>query len=166
MVTDDAARVLDEAGAFLRSKPAEHNLVLTLLNERAAHPEPGRFWRAMRGTEVVAVMFQSPLDFHATITPAPPDAVAALADCAAQIAPDLPGVSGEAATAARFAGCWAELLATPAAPVEGQRLYQLGHVATSEGRARAAAMRRPGRRCRPARRVGARFRERHAVAPG
>ncbi len=133
MVTDDAAAVLDEAGAFLRSKPAEHNLVLTLLNERAAHPEPGRFWRAMRGTEVVAVMFQSPLDFHATITPAPPDAVAALADCAAQIAPDLPGVSGEAATAAHFAGCWAELLATPAAPVEGQRLYQLGTLRPPKG---------------------------------
>ena len=43
-ITDDAARVLDEAGPFLRSKPVEHNLVLTLLTERAAHPEPGRFW--------------------------------------------------------------------------------------------------------------------------
>ena len=40
--------------------------------------------------------------------------------------PILPGVSGEAATAAVFAGCWAERLKLPAAPVEGQRLYELG----------------------------------------
>jgi len=124
-ITDDAARVLEEAGTFLRSAPAEHNLLLSLLTERAAHPEPGRFWSVQRGGEVVAVMFQSPLSFHASITPAAPDAVAALAESAADVAPDLPGVSGEAATAALFAGCWAERLKTPAAPVEGQRLYEL-----------------------------------------
>ena len=44
--------------------------------------------------DVVAVMFQSPLDFHAAITPAPRATVAALADHAAQAAPDLPGLSG------------------------------------------------------------------------
>jgi predicted GNAT family acetyltransferase len=131
--TDDAARVLDEARAFLESKAAEHNLVLTLLNERAAHLEPGRFWWAARGDDVVGVMFQSPLQFHAAITPAPPDAVAALAACAARKAPDLPGVSGEAATAAYFAGCWAELLKTPAEPVEGQRLYALGRLRQPDG---------------------------------
>ena len=37
-VTNDADRVLTEASAFLYSKPAEHNLILTLLSERAAHP--------------------------------------------------------------------------------------------------------------------------------
>ena len=124
-VTDDAARVLEDAADFLSSKPAEHNLVLTLLTERSADPEPGRFWCARDGSEVLGVMFQSPLDLHAAITPAPPDAVGALAEVAAEGAPDLPGVSGEAATAARFAGCWAELLKLPAAPVEGQRLYEL-----------------------------------------
>src|SRR5262245_60201364 len=132
-VTDDAARMLEEAGTFLRSKPAEHNLVLTLLTERAAHPEPGRFWSVRRGGDVVAVMFQSPLDFHASITPAPADAVAALTEAAAEIAPDLPGVMGEAATAAFFAGCWAERLKTPATPVEGQRLYELGTLRPPDG---------------------------------
>jgi GNAT superfamily N-acetyltransferase len=124
-IRDDAARVLDEAGAFLESEPAEHNLLLTLLNERATEPEPGRYWWATSGGDVVGVMFQSPLDFHAAITPAPREAVAALADRAAEIAPDLPGVAGEVATAAYFAGCWAERLKTPADPVEGQRLYEL-----------------------------------------
>jgi uncharacterized protein len=128
-VADDASRVLEDAGSFLRSAPAEHNLLLTLLTERAEYPEhpgPGRFWTVRRGGDVVAVMFQSPLDFHAAITPAAPDAVAALAESASEVAPDLPGVSGEAATAALFAGCWAERVKTPAAPVEAQRLYELG----------------------------------------
>jgi predicted GNAT family acetyltransferase len=124
-VTDDASHVLHVAAEFLCSRPAEHNLLLTLLTERAAHPAPGRFWWVRHGRDVVAVMFQSPLDFHAAITPAAPDAVAALTEAAAEVAPDLPGVSGEAATAAVFAGSWAERLRTPAAPVEGQRLYEL-----------------------------------------
>ena len=124
-ITDDAAEALDAAGEFLRSKPAEHNLVLALLDERARHPEPGRFWWATDRDSVVGVLFQSPLDFHATITPAPPEAVAALAQCAAEVAPDLPGVSGAARTAAYFAGCWAEICKVPAAPKEGMRLYEL-----------------------------------------
>jgi len=132
-ITDDAEGVIDHAGPFLRSKPVEHNLVLTLLTERAAHPEPGRFWWATHDGDVAAVMFQSPLNFHAAITPAPRGAVAALAEHAAQAAPDLPGVSGEAATAAYFAGCWAERLKTPGAPVEGQRLYALTRLRPPDG---------------------------------
>jgi len=132
-MTGDAADVIEHAGPFLRSRPVEHNLVLTLLTERAAHPEPGRFWWATNDGDAVAVMFQSPLSFHAAITPAPRDAVAALAEHAAQAAPDLPGVSGEAATAAYFAGCWAERLKIPAAPVEGQRLYALAGLRPPDG---------------------------------
>jgi predicted GNAT family acetyltransferase len=132
-VTDDPTHVLEAAGTFLASKPAEHNLVLTLLHERAAHPQPGRFWTSSHDGDVVAVMFQSPLDFHATITPTEPDAVAALADVAVECAPDLPGVSGEVGTAARFAGCWAERLKLPASPVEGQRLYELGTLQPPDG---------------------------------
>jgi len=39
--------------------------------------------------------------------------------------PNLPGVFSEAGTAARFAGCWAERLKMPVAPVEALRLYRL-----------------------------------------
>jgi predicted GNAT family acetyltransferase len=124
-LTDDAADALDAAGAFLRSKPAEHNLVLALLDERARHPEPGRFWWVTDHESVAGVLFQSPLEFQATITPASPEAVAALVQCAADVAPNLPGVSGAAATAAFFAGCWAETRRVPAAPEEGMRLYEL-----------------------------------------
>ena len=133
IITDDATRVLREAGRFLKSKPSDHNLLLSLLEERAAHPEPGRFWWASDAGTVVAVMFQSPLDFHATISPAAAPAVAVLAAHAAEQTPDLPGISGDAATAAFFAGCWAEQRKTPAVPLEGQRLYELGELRHPDG---------------------------------
>jgi predicted GNAT family acetyltransferase len=124
-IADNAAAALDAAGDFLRSRPAEHNLVLALLDERARHPEPGRFWWVTDHGSVAGVLFQSPLGFHATITPTSPEAVAALVERAAEVAPDLPGVSGDAATAAYFSGCWAERQRVPAAPEEGMRLYEL-----------------------------------------
>jgi predicted GNAT family acetyltransferase len=133
VITDDAAEVLHEAGSFLKAKPSHHNLLLSLLEERAAHPEPGRFWWATDDGAVVAVMFQSPLDFHATISPTVASAVDALAAHAADVAPDLPGVMGDAATAALFAGTWAELRKTPAMPAEGQRLYELGQLQHPDG---------------------------------
>jgi predicted GNAT family acetyltransferase len=123
---DDAALTLGRAGAFLRSSPVHHNLVLSLLQERSIHPEPGRYWTVLDGDEVVGVAFQSPLSFHAAITTMPPEALPALVDAMALIASDLPGVFGEAGISARFAGHWAETLKVPTAPVEGQRLYRLG----------------------------------------
>jgi predicted GNAT family acetyltransferase len=121
----DPRWVLSEAGAFLASDPVRHNLVLTLLHARVAYPEPGRYWLARDGDSVVGVVFQSPLDFFATLTPMPPEAVAGLVDAIVGAAVDLPGVNGEAATAARFAGQWTERHGSAAFPVEGQRIYEL-----------------------------------------
>ena len=122
------------------SKPAEHNLVLTLLDERAAHPEPGRFWWAARATRRRRASCSSPRSTSMRpITPAPPDAVAALADMPPPARrPISPACRAKAATAAYFAGCWAERLKTPAAPVEGQRLYALGRTASARRRRRTA----------------------------
>ena len=144
----DAAEVLRRAGAFLWSRPVEHNLVLTLLEERAAHPQPGRFWSVLDGDDVIGVLFQSPLDFHATITPVASYALPALVAKAAAVAPDLPGITGEAATAALFAGCWAEICKVAAGPDEGERLYELGVLTRPNGvvgRAAASEPRRQGR---------------------
>ena len=46
------------------------NLVLTLLENRAAHPEPGRYWVVLDDGRPVGVVLQSPLTFAATTTPA------------------------------------------------------------------------------------------------
>jgi len=126
VVSGDAERALGETGTFLRSDPTTNNLVLTLLEERAKHPEPGRFGWVTDGSTVIGFGLQSPLEFHAAITPMQSSAVEAFVAAFAEIAPDLPGVFAVSDTAARFAGCWAETLKVPATPVEGQRLYELG----------------------------------------
>lgn len=124
--TDSPATVLDEAGAFLAERPVRHNLILALLRARVTTPEPGRYWTAWWDDGTVAgLAFQSPLDFAATLTPMPPEAVAALVESIADRGVALPGVSGEADVASRFAGAWTERTGTAALPTMGLRLYEL-----------------------------------------
>jgi GNAT superfamily N-acetyltransferase len=141
--SEDPAQVLTEAGVYLASDPVLHNLILVLLHERLAYPEPGRYWMAKAGDTVVGVLFQSPLDFAATLTPMGPEAVAGMVDTIVRAGVALPGVNGEAATAARFAGQWTERHGSAAFPVEGQRIYELASVpetAVVNGRLRQASL--------------------------
>jgi predicted GNAT family acetyltransferase len=125
---DDAGEVLAAAGPFLASEPVLHNVVLTLLHARVATPEVGRYWVAGSGRSCVGVGFQSPLHFVATLTPMPDEAVLAMVDAVVASGVRLPGVSAVAATAARFAGHWAERTKEPAVPVQGQRIYEVEQV--------------------------------------
>jgi uncharacterized protein len=122
---EDPGWVLSEAGAFLASDPVRHNLILTLLHARVANPEPGRYWVARDGGTVLGVAFQSPLDFFASLTPMRSEAVAGLVEAIVEAGVNLPGVNGEAAATARFAGQWTERRGSAAFPVEGQRIYEL-----------------------------------------
>ncbi|MDQ2671563.1 MAG: GNAT family N-acetyltransferase [Actinomycetota bacterium] len=126
--SEDPEWVLTEAEVFLASEPVLHNLILVLLGERLAYPEPGRYWLAKDGETVVGVVFQSPLDFAATLTPMGPEAAAGMVDAIVETDVALPGVIGEAATAARFAGQWTERHGSAAFPVEGQRIYEMARV--------------------------------------
>jgi predicted GNAT family acetyltransferase len=140
---EDPGWVLSEAGAFLASDPVRHNLILTLLHARVAYPEPGRYWVARDGGAVVGVAFQSPLDFFASLTPMRAEAVAGLVEAIVDAGVNLPGVNGEADTAARFAGQWTERRGSAAFPVEGQRLYELARMpqeTTVGGRMRKAVL--------------------------
>jgi len=123
-LTTDPSDVLRYAGDFLASRPVEHNLVSTLLQQRVASTELGRYAWVQDGSSVVGTAFQSPLDFFATTTPMPRPAVEALVNAFADVAPDLSGVNAEAATSAAFAGAWATRLATPAEPIEAHRIYR------------------------------------------
>ncbi len=139
---EDPERSLAEATVFLASDPVLHNLILTLLRERLAYPEPGRYWLAKEGDTVVGVAFQSPLNFAATITPMRPEVVAAVVDAIVEAGVALPGVIGEAATAARFAGQWTERQGSAAFPIEGQRIYEFAKLPEREvisGRLRKAS---------------------------
>jgi uncharacterized protein len=125
--TDDASEALRRAGHHLTARPVEHNLVLSLLHQRVASPEAGRYWTVLRGGEVVGFGMQSPRTLRALLTPMSRGATDALAGAVAA-EPDtaLPGVTAEAGTAAAFAGRWSELVPAPVTPEEGQRLYRLG----------------------------------------
>jgi ribosomal protein S18 acetylase RimI-like enzyme len=131
--TDDAAAALAATNPFLLGDPVRHNVVLTLLHERAWRPEPGRYWWAVADDHVVGVVMQSPVTFLATMTPIRRDAIEPLVRRIAGDAPDLPGINGEAATAAAFAGCWTECRGIGAEPHEGDRIYRLGTLRTPTG---------------------------------
>ena len=136
---DDPGVVLRVAGEFLESQPVFHNLILSLLHARVAYHEPGRFWVAAENNQVIGVVFQSPITIAAQLTPMPAAVVAAMVDAIAEAGVVLPGVGGEAATAASFAGQWTERCGSAAVPYEGMRLYELGQMeegASVEGRLR------------------------------
>ena len=98
-----------------------------------ADPIPGRYWWVADGGTIVGAAFQSPLDEFAGVTPMPRATAETIAETMASVAPDLPGVTGDVATTAAFAGTWAGLLHTPADPFNGQRLYRLGALVPPQG---------------------------------
>jgi ribosomal protein S18 acetylase RimI-like enzyme len=97
---------------------------------------------AARGQEILGVMLQSPLTFAAVLTPMEPIVIAAMVDTVVHAGIALPGVNGEAATAASFAGHWAERRKSPAVPFQGMRLYELAdlkRIGNIDGQLRQAA---------------------------
>jgi uncharacterized protein len=142
LFSEDPAFVLSRAGVFLSSQPVLHNLILSLLHARVAQGDPGRYWMAVQQDEIVGVVVQSPLTFPATLTPMEPSVAMAIADAIAEAGVALPGVNGEAAAAATFAGQWSERSKSAAMPFEGNRLYELleiGEGPNVEGTLREAA---------------------------
>ena len=139
--SEDPAFVLSRAGAFLSSQPVHHNLILSILHARAAEGDPGRYWMAIRRHDVVGVVLQSPLTFPATLTPMESPVAIAMANTIAEAGVALPGVNGEARTAATFAGQWSERTKSAAIPFQGNRLYEFletGEVSNVEGTLRQA----------------------------
>jgi predicted GNAT family acetyltransferase len=141
LFTEDPAFVLNRAEVFLSSQPVLNNLVLTILHARVAQGDPGRYWIAVQGDDTFGVVLQSPLTFPATLTPMEPTAAMALAEAIAEAGTTLPGISGEAATTARFAGQWSERSKSAATPFQQNRLYELleiGEAPDREGNLRQA----------------------------
>lgn len=141
LFSEDPAFVLRSADEFLSSEPVLHNLVLSILHSRVAQGDPGRYWIAFHEKKAVGVIIQSPLDYPATLTPMEPRAVLAMVDAIAEAGVTLPGVNGDAATAASFAGQWSERCKSAAIPFQGTRLYELlelGEVPHTKGQLRQA----------------------------
>jgi len=88
-------------------------------------------------------MVQSPLTFPAILSPMEPRVVAAMVNAIAEAGISLPGVNGDAATAASFAGQWTERCKSAATPFQGNRLYELLEMGESpdiSGKLRQAAL--------------------------
>jgi len=122
---EDVREFAAVAMEFLRSRAVLHNLILTLLDARLMRAEPGRYWLAWSGETVAGAVFQSPLLNAALVVPMEAEVIEALVDVMVESDVMLPGVNGDAATAARFAGCWTERRRTGATPKQGLRLYEL-----------------------------------------
>lgn len=127
-LTGDVDVFLGAAREYLESRPVEHNLVLSLAEANRTAPRASRWAWVVRGRRVVGALCETPSDHLASVTPMPGAAVEALVERLSQEVPDLPGVNGEVATVARFAGAWATARSVPAHPEDGQRLYKLGRL--------------------------------------
>jgi len=144
LFSEDPGFVIERADKFLSSEPVLHNLILSILHSRVAQADPGRYWIALHGEEAVGVVVQSPLEYRATLTPMEPRAVLAIVDAIAEAGLVPPGVNGDAATAASFAGQWSERCKSAATPFQGTRLYELlelGEVPRTVGHLRQAGPR-------------------------
>ena len=131
--TSDPAVALEAGGAFLLTRPELNSITLGVLADGIAGYDNGRYWWTCRGEEVVAFAMQSTPRFRAVVSPADREAVGALVDTMVEDAPDLPGVMAESATAASFAGRWAEVRDIPVFPVEAQRIHRIRRVHHPEG---------------------------------
>jgi ribosomal protein S18 acetylase RimI-like enzyme len=135
----DPMEALDRARAFLLAQPIRHNVLLTALDGAVDLSHGGRFWLVEAGPDVVGFAVQSPPTRHVGVAPMPDDVVRALAE---HIDAPIPGVVGEAAVAATFAGHFCQHHGGAIAAVEAGRLYELGtveHVAAAPGALRLAA---------------------------
>jgi uncharacterized protein len=124
LFSEDPGFVLSRAGVFLVSQPVLHNLILSLLHARVAHGDRGRYWMAIHRDDIVGVAVQSPLAYPAVLTPMGRSVATAMADAIAETGIALPGINGEAATAAMFAGQWSERSKSAVTPFQGNRLYE------------------------------------------
>src|SRR5262245_39229451 len=133
-ITQDAGEFLAAAGEFLRARPVEHTLPLTVA-ERLRHDGPAAFgaakpllgWWTGGGPTAGAFVLTPP--FPLTVTQVPDDALPALADVLATAAPALGAIGAPRGTAEQFAGQWHARTGATARVRHEMRLYRLGTLA-------------------------------------
>jgi uncharacterized protein len=118
----DANDALERARSFLAERPAEHNLLLTIIDQSIEFSLGGTFWLVVDESEVVGFALESPPGMGAVLASMPASACQLLAE---SVTTHLPRVVGEAGAAAAFAGRWTECHSTSVTEIEGQRLYEL-----------------------------------------
>jgi predicted GNAT family acetyltransferase len=145
--TEDLDAFLAGAGTFLRSRPDLHTVALTVTEGlrtrglRAYGTQAPYFGLCGQDGTVRGACFRTP-PHRLYLTPLDAGQADALAAQLAATGRALPGVSADAATAARFAEAWQRHTAAAAVLHERQRLYRLATLTVPqpapEGRARIA----------------------------
>jgi hypothetical protein len=125
--TTDATEAWGATRSFLARDPVRNNVLCTLLAQRSAADVPIRCWFVDDG----GVVFQSPETFPAVLSTMSAAAVTTLAGAVAAVG--VPGAAGVAGIAAAFAGAYATASRAGAAPVEGQRIYEVDAVTPPAG---------------------------------
>ena len=126
--TEDVEEFLVTAGAFLRSRAAEHSILLSVSDMLRSIGRPGvaRFgWWIGPDGNVAAVFLRTP-PHPVLMGHAPVDAAGALAETLLPLYPDLPGVNGSPEVADAFAAAWCRATGTTAEVHRRTRLYRLG----------------------------------------
>jgi len=146
-LTDDLDVFLGRTGEFLRSRPAQHTVPLTVtaaLRRRG----PGTFGEQApvfgfleREGAVRATFFRTP-PYQLSVTSLTEAEADALAARLRDLGHALPGVSADRATAEAFAGAWQRRSGATGTLRRSERLYRLGTLTVPEpappGRARVA----------------------------
>jgi len=110
--TNDSREFLDHAGAFLRLRPVEHSVLLSVatshLGEAVASADPDLWLWAEDNGEVVAAAQHTP-PHGAYLSTGPASAIQVLARSLWLMRPGLPGVAGLGTAPLEFAAQWSRL---------------------------------------------------------
>jgi GNAT superfamily N-acetyltransferase len=144
--TDDIDEYVAAAGGFLRSRPADNTVPLTVLEVLRSRGSSAFGDRAPRfgwwhdGGDIRGAFLVTP-PYPLLLTPVPAQSIEPLADVLAQAGTPLAGVNGEPEAAEGFAAAWRKRTGTAARTSMCQRLFRLAELLppapAPSGRARA-----------------------------
>lgn len=145
--TSDAGSYLDRVGAFLRGRPVEHSVLLSVsarhIGEAGAIAEANLWLWVEEDNEVVAAAQHTP-PHGAYLSPGPAEAMQAIARTLWRLRPGLPGVAGLGAAPQEFATEWSLLGGTTATPAMRLGLYAADEVTIPSGVAGRFRLATPG----------------------
>jgi RimJ/RimL family protein N-acetyltransferase len=146
-LTRDLDTFLAGAGDFLRSRPAQHTVALTVTDalRRRGMRQYGKsapvFGALERGGEVRAAFFRTP-PYRLNLTPLDERGADTLAALLAEAEVEVPGVSADTDTVEAFTRAWGRRTGARAALLRSERLYRLDGLTAPEpappGRPRVA----------------------------
>jgi len=134
--TNDSREFLDHTGAFLRLRPVEHSVLLSVatshLGEAVAGADADLWLWAERNGEVVAAAQHTP-PHGAYVSTGPAAAIHVLARTLWLMRPGLPGVAGPGNAPMEFAAQWSRLGGPQATPTMQLGVYAADDVTIPRG---------------------------------